>query len=66
MDLSLILFVKSKAATTLPPIQTSQYKEIITRLEYLHQIKGFGLLTGNPGVGENNHPSLLDREPEQS
>ncbi len=45
-------FVKSRAATTLPPIQTSQYKEIITRLEYLHQIKGFGLLTGNPGVGK--------------
>lgn len=33
-------------------IETKQYQEVVTRLNYLHQIKGFGLLTGSPGIGK--------------
>lgn len=33
-------------------IQTQQYKEATLRLNYLHQNKGFGVLTGNPGLGK--------------
>ena len=33
-------------------IETSEYKEIIYRLNYLLQNKGFGLLTGGPGQGK--------------
>ena len=33
-------------------VETSQYREVSARLNYLHQIKGFGLLTGDPGVGK--------------
>ena len=33
-------------------IETPQYKEVSTRLDYLLQLKGFGLLTGNPGMGK--------------
>ena len=33
-------------------IETDEYKELIFRLNYLLQIKGFGLITGNPGLGK--------------
>lgn len=33
-------------------IETNEYKEVTARLNYLLQIKGFGLLTGNPGLGK--------------
>lgn len=33
-------------------VETAQYREVTARLNYLLQIKGFGLLTGNPGVGK--------------
>ena len=32
-------------------IETDEYKELIFRLNYLLQIRGFGLITGNPGLG---------------
>ena len=35
-----------------PLVETSQYSEICTRLDYLLQVKGFGLITGNPGMGK--------------
>lgn len=31
-------------------IETSQYREVISRLNYLDQVKGFGLITGQPGM----------------
>lgn len=34
------------------PIETSEYKEAKHRLDYLLQVKGFGLITGNPGCGK--------------
>ena len=33
-------------------IETTEYKEIIYRLNYLLQTKGFGLITGSPGKGK--------------
>lgn len=33
-------------------IETEEYKELIFRLNYLLQVKGFGLVTGNPGLGK--------------
>jgi len=42
-------FVKSTRESL---VETSQYREVSARLNYLHQIKGFGLLTGDPGVGK--------------
>lgn len=33
-------------------IETEEYKELVYRLNYLLQIKGFGLVTGNPGLGK--------------
>lgn len=42
-------FLKREQA---PLIETRQYREVAARLDYLHQIKGFGLITGNPGVGK--------------
>ena len=42
-------FIKSERETL---VETREYREIITRLNYLLQIKGFGLLTGNPGLGK--------------
>lgn len=42
-------FVKGERETL---IETREYREVITRLNYLLQIKGFGLLTGNPGLGK--------------
>lgn len=33
-------------------IETDEYKELVFRLNYLLQIKGFGLVTGNPGLGK--------------
>ena len=33
-------------------IETDEYKELIFRLNYLLQIRGFGLITGNPGLGK--------------
>lgn len=33
-------------------VETPQYREVITRLNYLLQVKGFGLLTGMPGAGK--------------
>ncbi len=33
-------------------VETSQYREVLSRLNYLLQIKGFGLLTGDPGCGK--------------
>ena len=38
-------------------IETSEYKEVIYRLNYLLKTKGFGLLTGAPGRGKTtiNH-----------
>lgn len=33
-------------------IETSQYREVISRLNYLDQVKGFGLITGQPGMGK--------------
>ena len=42
-------FIKSERETL---IETREYREVISRLNYLLQIKGFGLLTGNPGLGK--------------
>lgn len=42
-------FVKSDRETL---VETREYREITSRLNYLLQIKGFGLLTGNPGLGK--------------
>lgn len=42
-------FIKGSKKTV---INTSQYRETQTRLNYLLQLKGFGLLTGNPGMGK--------------
>lgn len=42
-------FIKSDHETL---VETREYREVITRLNYLLQIKGFGLLTGNPGLGK--------------
>ena len=46
-------------------VETPQYREVLTRLNYLLQIKGFGLLTGMPGVGKTttlrNWISTLNR-----
>ena len=33
-------------------IETSQHREVITRLNYLSQVKVFGLITGQPGMGK--------------
>ena len=37
-------------------IETSQYREVISRLNYLDQVKGFGLITGQPGMGKTTEP----------
>lgn len=42
-------FIKSERDTL---IETREYREVVSRLNYLLQIKGFGLLTGNPGLGK--------------
>ena len=42
-------FIKNERETL---IETREYREVISRLNYLLQIKGFGLLTGNPGLGK--------------
>ena len=42
-------FIKGERDTL---IETREYREVISRLNYLLQIKGFGLLTGNPGLGK--------------
>ena len=42
-------FIKNSKETI---IETSEYKEVIFRLNYLLQTKGFGLLTGGPGKGK--------------
>ena len=33
-------------------IETSEYKEVVFRLDYLMQVKGFGVITGDPGLGK--------------
>lgn len=33
-------------------IEVQEYKEAIARLNYLQKIKGFGVITGNPGTGK--------------
>lgn len=33
-------------------VDTPESREVMSRLEYLQKIKGFGLLTGEPGVGK--------------
>ena len=33
-------------------VETSEYREVITRMNYLNQLKGFGLITGQPGMGK--------------
>lgn len=35
-----------------PPIVTSQYREVRSRMNYLLQTRGFGLITGQPGTGK--------------
>lgn len=35
-----------------PTIVTSQYREVQSRMNYLLQIRGFGLITGQPGTGK--------------
>ena len=42
-------FIKNDRETL---IETREYREVVSRLNYLLQIKGFGLLTGNPGLGK--------------
>lgn len=42
-------FLKGKDNTT---IMTSQCREVQSRLNYLAQTKGFGLITGQPGTGK--------------
>ena len=42
-------FVKNSHDTV---IETSEYKEIAYRLNYLLQNKGFGIITGDPGRGK--------------
>ena len=33
-------------------VETSDYKEVTFRLNYLLNIRGFGVLTGQPGLGK--------------
>lgn len=33
-------------------VETSDYKEVVYRLNYLLSVKGFGVLTGQPGLGK--------------
>ena len=33
-------------------VETNDYKELVFRLNYLVQTKGFGVLTGGPGRGK--------------
>ena len=33
-------------------VETSEYREVQARLNYLNQVKGFGLITGQPGMGK--------------
>ena len=42
-------FVKDRKEFT---VETSQYREVLARMNYLLQLKGFGLLTGGPGMGK--------------
>lgn len=42
-------FIKNPKGAT---VSTSQYREIHSRLDLLIQMKGFGLLTGMPGMGK--------------
>ena len=42
-------FIKNSKETL---IETIEYKEIKYRLDYLLKTKGFGLITGNPGLGK--------------
>ena len=35
-------------------VETSDYKEVTFRLNYLLNIRGFGVLTGQPGLGKND------------
>jgi type II secretory pathway predicted ATPase ExeA len=42
-------FIKSGRETL---VETREYREAVTRLDYLLQIRGFGILTGNPGLGK--------------
>ena len=42
-------FIKNDRETL---IETREYREVTSRLNYLLQIKGIGLLTGNPGLGK--------------
>ncbi len=42
-------FIKSSKETL---IETREYREIISRLNYLVQIRGFGVITGAPGLGK--------------
>lgn len=42
-------FIKSKKDIL---IETSEYKEVVYRLNYLLERKGFGLITGGPGRGK--------------
>lgn len=42
-------FIKNSRETL---VETREYREVISRLDYLLQIKGFGLITRNPGVGK--------------
>ena len=42
-------FIKNDRETL---IETREYREVTSRLNYLLQIKGMGLLTGNPGLGK--------------
>ncbi len=34
------------------PVETKEYTEVLTRLNYLKELKGFGLLTGESGLGK--------------
>ena len=42
-------FIKNSKETL---IETDEYKEVVFRLNYLLQTKGFGVLTGGPGKGK--------------
>lgn len=42
-------FIKNPRETL---VETREYREVISRLDYLLQIKGFGLITGNAGLGK--------------
>ena len=46
-------------------IETEEYKELVFRLNYLLQVKGFGLVTGGAWSRQDNIYQKMDRNVKQ-